>query len=149
MDPRLLLAVVFLPHELAHWVVFRTIGDASILLAPDDNPIALGRLTGPVQPNAPPWVVRAGALAPTAGFVLAAVVLGSIVTLPPGLRLPVIFLFAVQAAPSDGDLHVFLRAEDVIAAGSLDAAAPRDPRAAIYSTLLTLAATAVTAVALL
>jgi hypothetical protein len=149
VDLRRLLAVAFLPHELAHWVVFRAIGDVSILLAPADDPTALGRLTGPVRPDAPLWVVRVGALAPTVGFVAAAVLLGILVTLPPVLRLPAVFLFAAQAAPSDGDLHVFLRAEDVVAAGSLDAVAPRDPRAAIYSTLLTLAATAATAVALL
>jgi hypothetical protein len=143
------LAVALLPHELAHWVVFRTIGDVSILLAPADNPTALGRLTGPLRPDAPTWVVRVGALAPTVAFVAAAALLGALVALPPGLRLPAVFLLAVQAAPSDGDLHVFLRAADVVAAGSLDSVAPRDPRATAYSTVLTLAATAAIAVALL
>lgn len=149
MDFRRLLAVLLVPHEIAHWLVFRTIGDVSILLAPADSPTALGRLTGPLRADAPPLVVRVGALAPTVAFVLVAVVLGVGVTLPPGLRLPAVFFLAAQAAPSDGDLHVFLRAEDVVAAGSLDSAAPRDHRAGLYSTLLTLAATGLIAVALL
>jgi hypothetical protein len=141
------LFVLLLPHELAHWIVFRPWGRVRVIPAgPDEAPgeVALARLSGEFATDVPVTVVRPGAIAPTLLFPLVALALDLTVGLSAAspLALAGAFLLALWAAPSTGDVTVFLRAREVRTAGSFDVRGATPRGASLLASLLTVAVTA-------
>jgi len=150
---RLALVPAVYPHELVHYLALAPWGDGlGIDLAPprdETRGVPLARLGGGVDPGVPRPVLRLAAVAPTLVWPLVAVAVGQ-GPAPGGVpALALTVALAVWAAPSTGDLSVFLDPDAVRAAGRLDARGPTPRFAGPLSALLTVAATAVVAGALL
>jgi hypothetical protein len=148
---RLALAVVLLPHELAHLLVLAPWSRGlRVHLAPpldETRGVPLARVGGRFDPAVPLPVLRLAAVAPTLCYPGVALLLGRV-----PLSLPVAAaataLLAAWAAPSTGDLTVFLDAAAVRETGSLDVRGPSPRLADPLSALLAVAATLVVAAAL-
>lgn len=150
---RLALAALVLPHELAHYLALRPWCPAlRIELSPapgESAGIALARLSGPIPATTPTAAIRLCAAAPTLGFLALALAVEALVA-PAGLTPVAVVataLVAYWAAPSGGDVNVFLRAGAVRRAGSFDARARPARAAGPVATALTVGVTV--AVALL
>jgi len=140
---RALLWLVVGPHELAHWIAFRPWGRVRIVGGEGsglDAPLA--RLSGQFSTTIPTTAVRCGALAPTVLYAGLAVGVDAVVD-PAGGAASIAagVVLALWAAPSHGDLTVFLRAPAVKAAGSFDVEGPPATGAYALSALLTLLST--------
>jgi hypothetical protein len=144
---RLLIGLVTLPHELAHYLVFapwgRSLGIEFGGRRTGGMDLPLARLTGEFSPSIPTVVVRLGAVAPTLVFSLLAVVLDVTVGFqgPSAASLLLVFALAFWAAPSHGDLNVFIRARAVRESGSFDARGPVARAARPAATVLTVLVT--------
>jgi len=144
---RLLVGALTLPHELAHYLVFAPwsrslhIEFGSSRQGGMDLPLA--RVAGEFSPSIPTAVVRLGAIAPTLLFPLVAIVLDLALGLS-GLSagsLALVAALAFWAAPSHGDVNVFIRAAAVQESGSFDARGRTSGAARPASTLLTVLVT--------
>lgn len=149
---RLALALLVYPHELVHLSVLAPWGrDLRIDLAPpldEARGVPLARVGGGFDPAIPLPVLRLAAVAPTVVYPLAAVLLGTFSPAPP-VALVSTVLLAAWAAPSAGDLTVFLDAAAVRATGSLDVRGPSPRLADPLSAVLSVVATLVVAAGLL
>ncbi len=150
---RVALALALVPHELVHYLTLVRWGDGlRIDLAPPSDEtrgVPIARLGGGIDPAVPRVALRLAAVAPTLVWPLVAVAVG-LGPSPDGvLALSLTAAAAVWAAPSTGDLSVFLDPDAVRAAGRLDARGPTPRFAGALSALLTVAATVVVAGALL
>lgn len=152
---RLAAVALVLPHEVAHYLALRPWCPAlRIELSPapgESSGVALARLSGPIPATTPTAAIRLCAAAPTVAFLALALAAEALVA-PAGLS-PVAavatVLVAYWAAPSGGDVNVFLRAGAVRRAGSFDAQARPSRAAGPVATALTVAVTAAVALLLL
>lgn len=149
---RLALAVVVFPHELAHLVVLAPWGRGlRIASAPpldEARGVPLARVSGEFDPAVPLPVLRLAAVAPTLVYPAVAVVVGRLpLSLPAALVATT--LLALWAAPSPGDLTVFVDAAAVRERGNLDTRGPSPRLADPLSAVLTVVATLVVALAVL
>ena len=150
---RLALVPLVYPHEFVHYLVLAPWGDGlRIDLAPPSDEtrgVPLARLGGEFDPGVPRAALRLAAVAPTLVWLLVAVGVGLGPALGSSLAFPLAAALAIWAAPSTGDLSVFLDPEAVRAAGRLDARGQTPRFASALSALLTVAVTVVVAGALL
>lgn len=144
---RLLVAALTLPHELAHYAVFapwsRSLHIEFGASRQGGMDLPLARVAGEFSPSIPTAAVRLGAIAPTFLFPLLAVALDLLVGLS-GLSLGSLALVAALAfwaAPSHGDLNVFIRAAAVRESGSFETRGRTSGAARPASTLLTVLVT--------
>jgi hypothetical protein len=144
---RLLVGLATLPHELAHYLVFapwgRSLGIEFGGRRSGGLDLPLARLTGEFSRSIPTAAVRLGAVAPTLVFSLLAVALDVLVGFR-GASVPsllLVLVLAFWAAPSHGDLNVFIRARAVREGGSFDARGRVARGARPAATLLTVLVT--------
>lgn len=105
---RAILAVVVLPHELAHALPARLAGlrvDITVLPEWDGPDVPIGRFDARLEPETPLWLIRLIALAPFPAFVGVAAVLGRLPLADP-VSLALLPGLAVSATPSGGDIAV-------------------------------------------
>jgi len=144
---RLLVGAVTLPHELAHYVVFapwsRSLHLEFGASRQGGVDLPLARVAGEFSPSIPTAVVRLGAVAPTLLFPLVAVALDLLFGLSgvSAWTLALVAALAFWAAPSHGDVNVFIRAAAVRDSGSFDSRGRISGAARPASTLLTVLVT--------
>jgi hypothetical protein len=150
---RVALSLVVLPHELVHLLVFAPWGRGlRIDLAPpldETRGVPLARVGGGFDPAIPLPALRFAAVAPTVVYPALALLLGTVLAPATPAALVLTALFAAWAAPSAGDLTVFLDARAVRETGSLDIRGPSPRLADPLSAVLSVVATLVVAAGLL
>jgi hypothetical protein len=150
---RVALSLVVLPHELVHLLVFAPWGRGlRIDLAPpldETRGVPLARVGGGFDPAIPLPALRFAAVAPTVVYPALALLLGTVLAPATPAALVLTALFAAWAAPSAGDLTVFLDARAVRETGSLVFRWPSPRLADPLSAVLSVVATLVVAAGLL
>lgn len=110
---RLFLAVVVLPHELAHAVPARLAGlDTDVTLLPEwggpEQP--LGQFDATIGPETPLWLIRIVAVAPAVVFLGVAAALGEVLSPRSPVSYVLVPALAYWAALSNGDIAVAVNA---------------------------------------
>lgn len=141
-----LIAVLVLPHELAHALPARFAGlEAEVTLRPEwDGPeVPLGRFNAAIDRETPRWLVRLVAVAPLPTFLALAAVVGW--ALPADSTAVFVFpLLAYWGALSSGDIAIASNPQAACEAGEF--LAPPVARGEQITTVVVLLTTLLTAV---